>query len=584
MPSVLCFADCHNFQREVAAAIALEGWDDVATLAFPPFCGRPPLDWEALRPLLPEGCVQVVFLGRACLAGLEQPPPGWPSVRLLPQAQCFHLVAPASLVDQAIERGAYLLTPSWLENWRARLADLGFAADGAGEFFRDCARELVLLDTGLDPEAPRRLAELAAALDLPAVRLAVGLDHLRLLLARIVAEWRLEQAQRAARERDRDHARELADRAAAMDFLARLAQARQESEAVALIKDLFNMLFAPGELHYLRLENGVAAPSPDIPPGLREQMLGCAADHAWTASGRGFLLRIARGGQALGVVAVDQLAFPEFRERYLNLALALSGVLGLAIENARIHKRLVEAEKMASLGYLVAGVAHEINTPLGVGLAAASSLREQSLGIAERFAARRLSQSELDAYLDASGSATGLLLANLQRIGRIVDAFRQVAVAGDPPERRRFRLKDCLEDALRAMGERLAAGGRIEVSVHCDEGLEIESYPGDWAAIFLNLLSNSLSHGFKGRDRGRIDIAVASEADRLAVDYRDDGAGMAPETLERAFDPFFTTDLGAGMGLGLHLVYNLATQRLGGSIGCESQPGHGARFHLEVPT
>ncbi len=582
MPGLLCFADCHNLHPEIAAAIALEGWEDVAAAAFPARCGRPPLSWEELRTLLPEGCSQLVLLGRACLGGLGEPPPDWPPVRLLRLEQCFHLVAGPSLVDEAIAQGKYLLTPAWLKHWRARLADLGFAPDGAGEFFRDSARELMLLDTGIDPEAPVHLAELAAAVGLPASRVAVGLDHIRPLLARIVAEWRLEEERRAARTRDLTHARELADRVAAMDFLARLAQSSRETEAIAIIEDLFRMLFAPGELYYLRLEHGLAAPSGTIPPDLMEQMRNCAADHAWTASGTGFLLRVARDGQALGVIAVERLAFPEFRERYLNLALAMAGVCGLAIENARIHKKLVEAEKMAALGYLVAGVAHEINTPVGVGLAAASNLQDQSRRIAARFAEHDMTQSDLRSYLENSLAEAKLILSNLERIGRLVNDFRQVAVSGKSPEKTRFRLRACLDEAIRACGDRLGSGG-IEVRVQCDEGLEIESFPGDWATIFVNLITNSLKHGFQGTGRGRIDIAIESSARRVAMDYRDNGVGMAPETLRHIFDPFFTTDLGTGMGLGLHLVYNLATQRLGGGIGCESRPGQGVRFHMEIP-
>ena len=127
------------------------------------------------------------------------------------------------------------------------------------------------------------------------------------------------------------------------------------------------------------------------------------------------------------------------------------------------------------------------------------------------------------------------------------------------------------------------ADGRVELRLNCDEALEIDSIPGDWASIFTNLFSNSLQHGFRGRDHGRIEIEVVLRERRLTIDYSDDGTGMAPETRKRVFDPFFTTDLQHGMGLGMHIVYNLVTQRFGGEIACDSEPGAGAHFHIEVP-
>jgi signal transduction histidine kinase len=285
----------------------------------------------------------------------------------------------------------------------------------------------------------------------------------------------------------------------------------------------------------------------------------------------------------LGLIAIDGLAFPEFRERYLNLAIAISGVCALAIDNARTRKRLAETEKMASLGILVAGVAHEINTPVGVGLAASSTLQEQSEGLAQRFVERRMTQSDLQTYLAAAREEAALIRSNLERIGRLTDAFRQVAVEGKLPDRTRFRLRAAIEDVVSSLGARMS-DARIELQLNCDDALEIDSIPGDWASIFTNLFTNSLQHGFGGRDHGRIDVEVALREGKLTVDYSDNGKGMAPETRNRVFDPFFTTDLQHGMGLGMHIVYNLVTQRFGGEIACDSEPGTGAHFHIEVPS
>jgi signal transduction histidine kinase len=583
MAARLCILCCRNFREEVGAAIAAEGWSDVVTAAFPARCGRPPINWEELRALLPEECTGIVVFGRACLAGLGEAPFGFPPVRVIPQQQCFHLVADASLVDKSITDGGYLLSPGWLADWRAHVADLGFPPDGARGFFEDFARRLVLFDTCIDPASGARLDEMSRAVGLPATRIAVGLDHIRLLLARVVLEWRLEEQGRSRLEGERRHRRELADHVSAMDLLATLAGTRHEADAIAAIEDTFRMLFAPANLRYLRVERGQPEPDGETPGDLLAELKQLHSSWAWTASGQGFLLRIASGDKLLGLIAVEGLAFPEFRERYLNLALAISGVCALAIDNARTRKRLAETEKMASLGILVAGVAHEINTPVGVGLVAASTLQDRSQGLGQRFAERRMTQSDLQAYLTAAQEETALIRSNLERIGRLTDAFRQVAVEGKLPEVTRFRFRAAIVDVVASLGARMA-DSRVELVLKCDDALEVDSIPGDWASIFANLFSNSLQHGFRGHDHGRIEVEVVVREGGMTIDYSDNGTGMAPETRKRVFDPFFTTDLQHGMGLGMHIVYNLVTQRFGGEISCDSEPGTGAHFHIEVPS
>jgi signal transduction histidine kinase len=188
----------------------------------------------------------------------------------------------------------------------------------------------------------------------------------------------------------------------------------------------------------------------------------------------------------------------------------------------------------------------------------------------------------LKGYLETAETSTVLLCNNLERIAHLIDAFRQVAVNGQMLEKQVFRLKDCLDEVIRSLGDRLPAE-RVAIEIECEPNLEIESLPDDWVSIFANLIGNSLKHGFRDRERGLITIQMSRDTKKLRVDYRDDGAGLTPDVLNRIFDPFFTTDLQHGMGLGMHLVYNLISHRLGGTIHCDSQPGEGVHFHIEVP-
>lgn len=579
----LCLLGCDNFAAEMRAAVAIEGWPDVVVRSLPARCGRPPLTWDAIRAILPEQCTLLILIGRVCVQGLGPPPTDFPAIRTETAGQCFHFVAPELLVDEALEAGAYLLTSAWLADWPARLAELGFDPALAKTCFGEFARELCLLDSGADRAAGIRLAELGDALALPVRRVTVGLDSTRLRLGRLVHAWRDEMNCLQQSVRDQRHNGELADHVAAMDLLRHLSRAGTEDEAVESIRELFQMLFAPASLHFVRVERGLPLPEPGTPAEEIERLTALAGEYDWLDGHSGFLLRIRHGDATVGLISVRHLAFPEYHQRYLNLAMAISSVCGMAIDNARNRRYLLEAEKIASLSLVVAGVAHEINTPLGVSLAAASNMAGRTQELAARFDARAMTQADLRGYFDDIGTCASLIGANLDRIGELVDKFRSVAVKNrGTPAAHALRLRPCLDEVITAYHTQLAEH-RIEVAVDCALDVDVPGAADDWVMVFSNLLSNSLKHAFAGRTDGQIRISAQRVGDSQRIEYSDDGVGIEPAALAHVFDPFYTTDMRNGMGLGMHLVYNLVSHHLGGSIRCFSELGQGVRFAIELP-
>jgi PAS domain S-box-containing protein len=246
--------------------------------------------------------------------------------------------------------------------------------------------------------------------------------------------------------------------------------------------------------------------------------------------------------------------------------------------------QLVQAEKMASLGALVAGIAHEINTPVGVGVTAASTLQARATELRAAYESQELRRSDLDRFVTLAEESSQIILRNLQRAADLIHSFKQVAVDQSSGERRSFKLRGYIEEILLSLRPKLKRTAHV-VEVDCPDDLVVDSYPGAIAQVLTNLVTNSLLHAFEDNQPGHIRIAVRREAERVELAYSDDGRGIPAENLPSIFDPFFTTRRGTGgTGLGLHIVYNLVTQRLGGSIQVASEPGKGTRFTLLLPT
>lgn len=258
--------------------------------------------------------------------------------------------------------------------------------------------------------------------------------------------------------------------------------------------------------------------------------------------------------------------------------------LKLTIDNLRMTQdQLIESEKLASLGGLVAGVAHEINTPVGVGVTAASFLREKTEALHHLFQTQTMKKSDLETYLEHARQSSAILLSNLDRASNLIKSFKQISVDQSTDHMRRFKLREYFEElfvSLHAPDKRL----KVAVALEGDPTLELRSYPGTFSQVITNLFMNSCHHGFEGRLAGLVSLSFWTEGDRLFLRYRDDGKGMDENTLKRIYEPFFTTrrDLG-GTGLGMNIVFNLVSQKLGGIIRASSVPGEGSEFLLDLP-
>jgi PAS domain S-box-containing protein len=256
-----------------------------------------------------------------------------------------------------------------------------------------------------------------------------------------------------------------------------------------------------------------------------------------------------------------------------------------ALRNLReTQNSLIEAEKLAALGRLVAGVAHEVNNPVGISLTVASSLERKTAKFAAEVARGDLRRSSLNEFLETSRDASSQLVANLNRAAELITSFKQVAADRNYSDQRTFDLGDLTEQVVMSLRPGLRKHN-LTLSVDCQPNLMMNSYPGPYGQVLTNLFLNAVAHAFADGKPGAIDIQVrASGLDNVEIIFSDNGCGMSLDVRRRAFDPFFTTrrDQG-GTGLGLHIVYSIVTNRLGGRLDLDSEPGAGTRIQIILP-
>lgn len=258
---------------------------------------------------------------------------------------------------------------------------------------------------------------------------------------------------------------------------------------------------------------------------------------------------------------------------------------GALLELNAAQRNLIDAERLAALGGLVAGVAHEVNNPIGISLTVASSFaRRTEMFEAELKSNGQLRRSKLEEFVRSSRDAAQQLVANLHRAGELIQSFKQVAVDRSHAERRQFNLGEATDQIIASLRPVLKRAS-ITLTVDVPDGLVIDGYPGSYGQILTNLFLNAVSHAFTEGRSGTISISARPRGnDDIEIIFADNGAGMTPDVQRQAFDPFFTTRRNeGGTGLGLHIVYNLVTQQLGGRMMLDSRPGQGTTFRIIMP-
>lgn len=295
-------------------------------------------------------------------------------------------------------------------------------------------------------------------------------------------------------------------------------------------------------------------------------------------------------GRIRGVISVQSYRLHAYRLTDLDIVRTLASYVGIALDNADAYlqlretqAQLVERDKLAALGSLVAGVAHELNTPLGNSLLIASAIEDNIEKINTVIDSGSVKRSDFKQFSERCKDACTLLIRSLKTSANLVSSFKQVAVDQASAQGRRFDLRQTTEEIVATIMNQIKQAGH-QIHINIPPKLELDSYPGPYGQVIMNLIQNAMVHGFDGKREGFMRISAhAINEEHVEIVFEDNGCGIPEENLNRIFEPFFTTKLGqGGSGLGLHITYNIVSSLLQGQIRVESTLGQGTRFILDL--
>ncbi|MBI2860562.1 MAG: DUF1638 domain-containing protein [Chloroflexi bacterium] len=603
MAGRLCFLACENFQTEVQAVIEPDKYEDVALAVFPADCDRPgtvPVIMSILQDCKRQ-YDRVYLLGGCCTAGLKEKwgePGVYPS--FLPE-QCFYHLQGKTLVDLYLGRGCHLVTPGWVGRWRQYADAWGFEPETAREFFRETASRITMLDTGVSATAEEDLREFAAFAGLPCEAAPVGLDFLRSLLRQAVLEWHLDGAKAGLIP---SGAPRTADYAMALDLAGALTRPVVEREAVENIFDMFASLFAPQTMSYLHMNDGTPgeiytrSKAPLDRAATRERLSRFTADSAWTESGAGFVIRIGGQSRTLGVIEIDGVSFPEHRERYLNLALALNHVCNMAIQNARTYESLEEAkrqvqeakDRLQTYADSVQGLNEELNHHAAELEASNRELETFAYSVSHDLRAPLRSMEGYSSMLledygdrldEEAKKYLGYIKESSDLMGQLIDDLLKLSQVTRSDMS--YEMVDMSELAKKIVAELEKTEPERKVEVTIAAGLTV---CGDFNLLRValeNLLGNAWK--FTGKTASpRIEVGSADRNGKQCYFVRDNGVGFNMAYADKLFKPFQRLHKASefsGTGIGLATVQRII-RRHGGEVWAESKAGGGAVFYFTL--
>ncbi len=560
---------CENFYPEYQAALLREGINDVELRLYPTLCDHKGRKNEAKEILSQTGMNRSVLIcNQSCDARKLIQEDGF--IETVTGNYCFTHLTCDEFLDYLTSQGSYILSLGWLKQWKKHLASMGFEKETARRFFQETTKQITFLDAKIDDEAEALLAELSAYLDIPYVMIPVELETIRQLLKSKRNEWQ-HQLQNKENARVINELRsQLADYAAFFDMIGKISTYTSERDVINKVKNLFVMIFGAQKFRFWNEH------SEPMPMEIRE-LISNDDKYLMLKNENRFCIQVSWDGVFYGVLDTSEFLFPQYIDRYLNLALDITKFLGLVLHNNDQYEKIAESKEEAesannAKSRYLAHMNHEIRTPLN-----------GFVGFLQLMETTRLDQLQQE-YMHHMKQSTSHLLGI---INNVLDMAR--IEAGEMKlTKRLFNLEDEIQTALAPLRS-LARQKNIRLLVNVEDHMppQVEGDPDRLRQILLNLGGNAV----KFTQEGQVNITIqcletTEEKHTLQMAVEDTGPGMTRETLDKLFMPFYQVDDGStsqskGTGLGMTITQELV-ELMGGHIQAESTPGRGTRVEVRL--
>lgn len=566
---------CEIFERELVKAIELEGFSDIETGTFPVYCMSKLFSkgsFECNPKHEPNKAAEsMLLMGGLCLERDELLNFSNNEYTCLKFDQCHKLVLNEATVESYITENVFLLTPGWLRRWRKHIESWGFDRETAVSFFHESVKRLLLLDTLTDSESLGLLESFGDFVELPTGSIPVGLDLFRCRLARLVFHERFSRQKMDVSELRDTLNKRTADYEMSLDLINKLVNAETEDSAIDLIIELFAMLLAPSKLAYISIGRNMHIRTwpfdykKELNQDYIDSLYNMEKKYEWIENKRGFRIKITHEKEVMAFLEISDIAFNEYMEKYIRMAVGISVICGLAIAHVRQKEELQSVVK--TLDEFARNVAHDLRGPLGQVSSARDLIKMEIEGVCFES-----STEEIIELME-------ILEAGIDRSLTLVDSLLELARSGEQPrDIEAVCMRGILNRVLDERKEEIEKAG-IKVLIN-DNSESIRANPTQMYQIISNIIGNAVAYSSSAHEPEiRISFLGKDASGFHGFKICDNGPGISPEDLSHVFELFYKGSSG-GSGIGLSIAAGIV-KAYGGEIKAHNENGACFEFTLK---
>ncbi len=491
---------------------------------------------------------------------------------------CFYMFAPQTLVDSYISNGGYIITPGWLNNWENYISELwGFDTITAQKFFGEFCKKLIFLDTLQNQKSKDQLKKFASFVDQPFEIVPIGLEYFELYIQNILKEEILKERYKTSEIKLQEAFKSKANYAMAFDLLSRLNEKHDEKEIIKKISEIFTILFAPEDIKYLSFDDDKTIDkfsSTNILKETYDYFIDSREDYILRDDG--FALKLIYDNKTVGIINIENIAFKQYIHEYLNLAVSISGVCSLGIQNARsdlktkeIEAQLTQHAKLVAMGEMMGAIAHQWRQPL-------NELNINIEMLEEYYDIGSIDEKFIEEFIEKNTNTIQFLSKTINDFSNFFRTNKQ---------KTHFSIKESIENTLS-----IIAVGLQKNNISCKvigDDIKIFGLSTEFQQVILNIINNAKDAIIDLRENkenfeGKISINILTKENTAIITIEDNGGGIPNSVISRLFEPYFTTkEQGKGVGMGLYISKMIIEETHNGELNVKNSD-IGAIFTIKL--